>query len=95
MRNHFTTFVWFGDRLSSLSSAWLLLLSVLSLGGLAEGMTGLAQFLDDLVFLVSDNDLKTAILLLGLLLLLSTALWLLSCSLGALARKAILYIRGL
>ena len=95
MRTHITTLVWYADRLSSLSSPWLVVVSFLSLGGLGAAGMGIFEFLDDLTFLVSDTDLITIGVLLGLLLFASAAIWLLSCTLGALGRRLILYVRGL
>lgn len=95
VRNYLTTFIWYQDRLCSLSSAWLIVLSlgcVIELGGLAFA---LYQFLDDLAFLLFEADLRIVGIFFGLLLVISIGLWVLSCCLGALGRRAVLYLRGL
>jgi hypothetical protein len=72
-----------------------LAVTVLCLAGLRLLSVELLQFLDDLAFLLSENDAKTIAIILDLLLVMSAALWLLSCCLGALARKWLLHLRGL
>jgi len=95
VRNYLTTLLWHEDRLSSLSSKYLLALGLLSTAAVALLYRSLIQFLDDLTFLLSENDLGTALVLLTFLLVISTALWVVSCCFGALARRALLRIRGL
>jgi hypothetical protein len=63
--------------------------------GLGTLVAALRAFLEDLVFLLPENDFKTAAILLGFLVLTSKALWLLSCCLGALGRRLLLRLRGL
>jgi hypothetical protein len=53
------------------------------------------QFFDDLTFLVSESDVRILATLLGLLLLTSAGLWVLSFSLAALGRRLVLYVKGL
>lgn len=95
MREHLTTWLWYRDRLCCLSSKWLVALCLACLGGLAALAIGLYRFLDDLAFLLPDNDLASALVLLELLFLASGSLWLLGCCLAALARRVVLRLRGL
>jgi hypothetical protein len=95
VRNYLTTLIWYRDHLCSLSSAYLWMISLGSMAGLAGLAAGAIQFQDDLVFLLFDGDLTTVSVVFGLLLLISIALWLLSCCLAALGRRVILYFRGL
>jgi hypothetical protein len=94
VRAYLTTWLWYRDRLCCLSSKWLLSLSLLCLAGVAADAAALHQFLDDLTFLLVDNELKSALVLVELMLLASGGLWLLACCLGTLARRAILRLRG-
>jgi hypothetical protein len=95
VREYLTTWLWYRDRLCCLSSTWLLSLCVICAAGLAGVAAGLHQFLDDLTVLLPDNDLLTTLVLVELLLSGSGILWLLGCCLATLARRFILYLRGL
>src|SRR4051812_22731441 len=96
VRKNLTTLLWYEDRLCSLSSTYLFFLSFFCLAVMGALAVGMREFLDDLTFLMTDSEgARAASLLLGLLLLWSSALWVLSCCLGALGRKWLLYIRGL
>jgi hypothetical protein len=65
------------------------------MAGVAADAAALHQFLDDLTFLLVDNDLKSTLVLLELVLLASGSLWLLACCVATLARRLILRLRGL
>ena len=95
MRRYLTTLRWYEDRLCSLSSAWLIALSLACLAGLGTLAFWMPQFFDDLTFLVSESDVRILATLLGLLLLTSAGLWVLSFSLAALGRRLVLYVKGL
>ena len=95
VRTYLTSWLWYQDRLCCLSSKWLLSLSLICLAGVAADAAALHQFLDDLTFLLFDNDLKSGLVLLEMVLLASGILWLLACCLGTLARRIILRLRGL
>jgi len=95
VRRYLTTFVWYEDRLCSLSSVWLISLATACLGGLSALALWLPGFLDDLVLLVPENDVRPALITLELLLVASAALWVLACTLAALARRCWLALRGL
>jgi hypothetical protein len=62
------------------------------LGGIAAGLLGL---LEDLAFLLAENDFRIVLIALGFVLVAGAALWVLSCCLGALSRRLLLYLRGL
>jgi hypothetical protein len=90
VRKYLTTYLWYEDRLCSLSTTHLLLLSFLCLGVLSFlGYRGV-QFMEDLAFLLSEADAGTFFALLGLLLLASVALWLLALASATLGRRVIL-----
>ena len=95
VRKYVTTFVWYEDRLCALSSGWLVAVALLCLGALTGLGTYVPGFLDDLVLLVPENDLRPALITLELLLVTSAILWVLACTLAALARRCLLAIRGL
>lgn len=95
MRKHLTTLRWYEDRLCSLSSSWLLLISFGCVAGLAVLLTASATFLDDVPFLFWENDIKSLLIPFDFLLLTSGALWVLSCTAGALWRRALLRFKGL
>jgi hypothetical protein len=95
VRNYFTTWLWYEDRVSTLSSSFLIAISCLCLATLAASGIGLVRFLDDLAFLVAENDVRTGLVLVHFLLVASAAFWVLSCALVALTRKWLLYWRGL
>ncbi len=95
VRNYLTKLVWYQDRLCSLSSAWLVTIALGSVVGLAALAIGADQFMDDLTFLLGEHDARTASILFGFLLLGSIGLWVLSCCLGALGRRIMLYFKGL
>jgi hypothetical protein len=95
VREYFTTWLWYQDRLCSLSSRCLAGLSVICLAGLGTLGWALRQFLDDLAFLISENDAKSIFVVLEILLVSSAATWVLSCCLGALGRRLMLWLRGL
>ncbi|MFO1497546.1 MAG: hypothetical protein U1G07_03980 [Verrucomicrobiota bacterium] len=95
MRNYLTSLLWYEDKLSSLSSRWLFAIILLCGFALASLGVGLRQFLDDLAYLLSENDLTMAAIVLAALVVSSAVLWVLSCCVGALARRAVLYLRGL
>jgi hypothetical protein len=78
-----------------LSSACLFSLSLACLVGLGALGVQLFHFLDDIPFLLVESDAKTALTLFDLLLLTSIGLWLLSCCVGALVRRVLLYVKGL
>ncbi len=94
VRSHLTKLLWFEDRLSSLGLGWLVGLTLLGAGTLAGIAAGLLGFLEDLAFLLSENDFRIVLIALGFVLMAGTALWVLSCCLGALSRRLILYLRG-
>jgi hypothetical protein len=75
--------------------SYLAFLSTSCLAGLALLSVAIYQFLDDAPFLVSDNDLRTALTLFDILLLFAAALWLLSFAVGALYRRIVLRRKGL
>ena len=95
MRRYLTTWIWYEDRLESLPSRYLAGLSVVCLTGLGTLTWAMLQFLDDLTFLLSDYDARIIFVLVQILLTSSAALWVLSCCLGALARRLVLRRRGL
>jgi hypothetical protein len=95
VRTYLTTWLWYEDRLCCLPAVCLFALTILSASFLTVLGLGARPFLDDLTFLFVDNDLTTAVVLAELVLLASAGLWLLSCCLAALARRLLLYIRGL
>jgi len=95
VRNYFTTWLWYQDRLCCLSMACLLSLTALSTTILAVLAVGTRHFLDDLTFLFVDNDVTAAAVSGELVLLASAAVWLLSCCLGTLTRRLVLHLRGL
>ncbi len=95
MRRYLTTLRWYEDRLCSLSSKWLASLSLVCLAGLSALIAWFAQFQDDLVPLMGERDRGTVIILAGLLLLASAALWLVSICLAALGRRLVLYLKGI
>ncbi len=95
MRRYLTTLLWYEDRLSSVRSCWLVLLSLASTTGLFLLVVGLFDFLDELAFLVGENDFRTVLISFLFVLATSAALWVLSCCLGALSRRVLLRLRGL
>ena len=95
VRNYFTTWLWYQDRLCCLSLRCLLILTALSGTVLAVLGIGTRRFLDDLTFLFVDSDVTSAAVSGELVLLASAALWLLSCCLIALTRRVVLHRRGL
>jgi hypothetical protein len=90
VRRYLTTYLWYEDRLCSLSTAHLLLLSFLCLGVLSLLGHRWVQFMEDLAFLLSESDAATFFALLGLLLLTSVALWLLALASATLGQRLIL-----
>lgn len=94
VRNHLTKLLWFEDRLSSLGLGWLSALTVLGAGVLVGIAAGLLGFLEDLAFLIAENDFRIILIALGFVLIAGTALWVLSCCLGALSRRLLFYLRG-
>jgi hypothetical protein len=95
VRQYLTTCLWFRDRICCLSSKWLVALCVISVLLLAAVAGTLHSFLDDLTFLMTESDLRTALVLLELVLLASGSLWLLACCVAALGRRLVLQRRGL
>jgi hypothetical protein len=95
VRKHLTTFRWYEDRLCSLPSRYLVCLSLSCFIGLGLLAYVAYQLGDDVPLLVSESDFKTAFALFDILLLTTAALWLLSCTLGALWRRFLLRRRGL
>jgi len=64
------------------------------MAGLGALFWSMFQFMDDMAFLLAENEIKAAILL-ELILLVGTGFWLLSCCLGALLHRYLLRRRGL
>lgn len=95
MRTYLTKLLWHEDRLSSLSSAYLGLLSSLCFGVVASLVWACLRFYEDSALLLAENDFTTAIILVELHLAVSAALWVFSCCLGASIRRVVLYFRGL
>lgn len=95
MRAYLTTLLWHQDQLSSLSSSYLVAVAALCLTILSGLGFGLFRFLEDLAFLLVENELGMALIALNVLLVGSAALWVLSCCAWALARRVLLYLRGL
>ena len=95
VRKYLTHLLWPEDRLSSLSSRSLVSLILLCGLVLSTIALGTIQFLDDLAYLLAENDLMMALIVLQSLLVISAALWVLSCCAGALARRVLLRLRGL
>jgi hypothetical protein len=58
------------------------------------GVVGL-EFLDDLAYLVAENDLRSSLIVSELLIASASALWAVSCCAVALGRRLVLYWRGL
>jgi hypothetical protein len=95
VRRHLTTWVWYEDRLSSLPSAVILGIACFSFAGLTLlGFVGI-EFLDDLAYLVGENDVRSLIIVADLCVASGAAIWVLSCCLGALAHRVMLRLRGL
>lgn len=95
MRTYLTKLIWFEDRLSSIGSGWLAALTLLCVTSLAALIGGLIGFLEDLAYLATENDFGMALISLGFVLMTGAALWVLSCCVGALSRRLLLYFRGL
>ncbi len=95
MRTYLTKLVWFQDRLCSLASAWLVTIALGCVIGLAAVAVGLIEFMEDLTFLLGDHEVRTASILFCFLLLGSIGLWVFCCCLAALARRVMLYLKGL
>jgi hypothetical protein len=94
VRKYLTTWLWYQDRLTCLSVAWLSALTAFSAAFLAGLAVGTRHFLDDVTFLFVDNDMTMLAVSGELVLLASAAVWLLSCCLGALTRRLVLHVRG-
>jgi hypothetical protein len=95
VRQYLTTWLWYRDRLCCLPSVWLVGFAFICTAVLAALAPGLHQFLDDLAILLAENDLRAALVVLGLVLLVSGSTWLLACCLAALAWRLVLQFRGL
>jgi len=94
MRKHLTTWLWYEDRLCSLSASCLVGLTLICAAGLVVLGFGLVQFWDDLAILVAENDLRSAFILAELIVLASAGLWVLSLCVATLGQRFWLVRRG-
>jgi hypothetical protein len=94
VRRYLTKLRWYEDRLCSLSSFWLVLLSLGCVAGLSLLAFWMAPLLDDLSLLAVEGDFRVLLTLLDIVLINSSALWLLSFCLAALTRRVVLCCRG-
>jgi len=94
MRRYLTPFLWFEDRLSSLRTAHLVILSVGCLAALGCAVLRALGLLDDFALLLTEDGLEIPAVLLGLFLLAAASLWLLACLLATLYTRLILRRKG-
>jgi hypothetical protein len=90
MRKHLTTFLWFEDKLCSLSAGRLATLSLACCAMTILLVLQALDFLDDLAFLLAENDAISFIAVLALLLMSSAALWLFFLTAVHLAQNLVL-----
>ena len=95
MRSYLTPLRWFEDRLASLPTAHLAILSAGCLAVLGAVLAGAIGLREDLALLMADDGREILLALPGLLLLAGASLWLFSCLLAALYRRLLLRIKGI